>query len=377
MSHARDQARARATAAEVVASDLEYVLDRAGAELAEIAGKRLLVTGGAGFLGYYLVQAALAWNEAMEQERWISVSVLDSFARGVPDWLVGNEGLALVRHDIRDALPPALGHFEYVVHAAGIASPTYYRQHPIETMDANITGLRQLLDRAMEAAARGEPTHGFLFFSSSEIYGDPVAESIPTPETYRGNVSCTGPRACYDESKRYGETLCVNFARQHDVPVSIARPFNNYGPGLKLTDRRVIPDLVRDVLDGRDIALLSDGSASRTFCYVADAVVGYYKVLVRGRRGEPYNVGIEEPEVSMGELAERIAALARQLFGYQGSVTRSESTDAEYLVDNPLRRCPMIDKARTELGYDPTVSLDDGLERSLLWYAENRGGADA
>ena len=377
MSHARDQARARATAAEVVASDLEYVLDRARAELAEIAGKRLLVTGGAGFLGYYFVQAALAWNEAMEQERRISVTVLDSFARGVPDWLVGNEGLTLVRHDIRDALPPALGHFEYLVHAAGIASPTYYRRHPIETMDANITGLRQLLDRVVEAGARGEPTHGFLFFSSSEIYGDPVAESIPTPETYRGNVSCTGPRACYDESKRYGETLCVNFARQHDVPVSIARPFNNYGPGLKLTDRRVIPDLVRDVLDGRDIALLSDGSASRTFCYVADAVVGYYKVLVRGRRGEPYNVGIEEPEVSMGELAERIAALARQLFGYQGSVTRSESTDAEYLVDNPLRRCPMIDKARTELGYDPTVSLDDGLERSLLWYAENRGGADA
>ena len=208
-------------------------------------------------------------------------------------------------------------------------------------MDANIAGFVSSLDRAVESEASGDPIQGFLFFSSSEIYGDPTPENIPTPETYRGNVSCTGPRACYDESKRYGETLCVNFAREHGVPVAIARPFNNYGPGLKLTDRRVIPDLARDVLDGRDLTLLSDGSAKRTFCYVADAIVGYYKILVRGRPGEPYNIGTEEPEVSMAELAERITTLARQLFGYQGSVVRSESADADYLVDNPLRRRPL------------------------------------
>ena len=180
---------------------------------------------------------------------------------------------------------------------------------------------------------------GFLFFSSSEIYGDPAPDAIPTPETYRGNVSCTGPRACYDESKRYGETLCVNFARQHGVPVAIARPFNNYGPGLKITDRRVIPDLARDVLDGRDVMLLSDGSATRTFCYVADAVVGYYKVLVRGRPGEPYNIGIEAPEISMAELAETVVALARELFGYRARRVGA-SADADYLVDNPLASLP-------------------------------------
>ena len=142
-----------------------------------------------------------------------------------------------------------------------------------------------------------------LFYSSSEIYGDPTPENIPTPETYRGNVSCTGPRACYDESKRYGETLCVNFARQHGVPIKVARPFNNYGPGLKITDGRVIPDFARDILAGRDIVMLSDGSAQRTFCYVADAVAGYYKILVKGRPGEAYNVGVETPEISMAELA--------------------------------------------------------------------------
>ncbi len=344
-----------------------------------MAAKRVLVTGGAGFLGHYLVQGMLAWNEAHADAQPIDVTVVDNFVRGTPGWLetCRRDGLTLVGHDIRQPLPDDLGHFEYVVHAAGIASPTYYRKHPIETMDANITGLRLLLDRSLAATEQGLATDGFLFFSSSEIYGDPTPGNIPTPETYRGNVSCTGPRACYDESKRYGETLCVNFAQQYGLPVTIARPFNNYGPGLKITDRRVIPDLARDVLAGNDIVLLSDGSATRTFCYAADAIIGYLKVLVGGRAGEPYNIGTESPEISMSDLAERVATIARQLFGYQGTVVHRTSAEADYLVDNPSRRCPVIDKARTELGYEPTVTLDDGLRRSLVWYAENRVAAEA
>jgi UDP-glucuronate decarboxylase len=372
--------RAGATASDIVRSDLAAILDAVGPELAEIAGKKLLITGGAGFLGYYLVQAPVAWNRRAQEQDRIDVTVLDSFVRGIPDWLSQHsraDGLSVVKHDIRQPLADELGDFEYVIHAAGIASPTYYRQHPIETMDANITGLRLLLDRVVEAHARGRGTEGFLFFSSSEIYGDPPPDQIPTPETYRGNVSCTGPRACYDESKRYGETLCVNFTRQHGVPATIARPFNNYGPGLKLTDRRVIPDLVRDVLNGQDLTLFSDGSATRTFCYVTDAVSGYYKVLVNGRPGEPYNIGAEEPEISVGELAERITTLARDLFGYKGKAVHRASDEADYLVDNPSRRRPLIVKARDELGYRPAVTLDDGLERSLVWYSENRGGAEA
>jgi UDP-glucuronate decarboxylase len=339
----------------------------------------VLVTGGAGFLGYYLVQSILHRNASTDAARRIALTVFDNYARGVPAWLAaleGAPGLELVRHDVREPLPP-LGDFQFVVHAAGIASPTYYRKHPIETMDANITGLRSLLDYAVAQKEKGQPLEGFLFFSSSEIYGDPTADSIPTPETYRGNVSCTGPRACYDESKRYGETLCVNFAQQHELPIAMARPFNNYGPGLKITDRRVLPDFARDVLAGRDIVMLSDGSATRTFCYVADAVVGYYKILVRGRPGEAYNVGVEEPEISMAELGERVVALARELFGYEGKVVLGASEEADYLVDNPNRRCPVIAKARTELGYDPQVGIDEGLRRALLWYAGNSAAEDA
>jgi nucleoside-diphosphate-sugar epimerase len=362
---------------DVLGADLEYICGKLHAEFLELSGKRLLITGGAGFLGHYLVQSVLHWNRRHAASKRIALTLVDNYVRGVPDWLAQlreDPGLSLVAHDIALPLPSETGPFDYIVHAAGIASPIYYRQHPLETMDANIGGLRGLLDYSQR---QGGTVRGFLFFSSSEIYGDPPPEQIPTGEDYRGNVSCTGPRACYDESKRYGETLCVVFHRQHALPVKVARPFNNYGPGLKITDRRVIPDFARDILADRDLVLLSDGSPKRTFCYVADAIVGYYKILVRGRGGEAYNIGVEGPEISICGLAERMVAIAGRLFGYQGKVVRQRSADADYLVDNPNRRCPNIAKARKELGYDPAIPLDEGLRRSLIWYSENRKAEEA
>jgi len=368
------------TLQELVENDLTHVTTALRKEFAEIEGTNLLITGGGGFLGYYLVQSVLFWNERRAASRPIHVVVVENYRRGAPDWLLAlrrNRNLTLLEHDISRPLPPDLPDFHYIIHAAGIASPTYYRRHPIETMDTNINGLRHLLEYARSRLATTDPVKGFLYYSSSEIYGDPLPGNIPTPEDYRGNVSCTGPRACYDESKRYGETLCVNFARQYGLPVRMARPFNNYGPGLKITDGRVIPDFAGDVLSGRDIVMLSDGSPKRTFCYAADAIVGYYKVLVRGRPGEPYNIGVETPEISMLGLAERIACLARQLFNYGGKVVHGQSAEGDYLVDNPSRRCPVIAKARTELGYEPLTDIDEGLRRSLVWYSYNRNAAEA
>jgi nucleoside-diphosphate-sugar epimerase len=244
-------------------------------------------------------------------------------------------------------------------------------------MDANITGLRSLLEYARSQMENGKPLHGFLYFSSSEIYGDPDEKHIPTAETYRGNVSCTGPRACYDESKRYGETLCVVFSQKYNVPVKVARPFNNYGPGLKISDRRVLPDFARDVLAGRSIVMLSNGGPSRTFCYAADAIVGYFKVLVRGRAGEAYNIGIEEPEISIADLARLVVRTSRELFGYEGKVIPKESDEKDYLVDNPQRRCPSIEKARRELDYNPSIGLEEGVKRSLIWYSANSMAEDS
>ena len=367
------------TADDVVKSDLDFLTRQLEEEFRVLSGRRLMIAGGAGFLGYYLVQGALHWNR-LNPSAPIRLTVLDNFSRGVPDWLTAlrsDSNLRTLKHDITQPLPADLGDQDYVIHAASIASPIYYRKCPIETMDANVNGLRFLLDYALRQKQAGKPLGGILFYSSSEIYGDPTPENIPTPETYRGNVSCTGPRACYDESKRYGETLCVNFVRQHGLPVKVARPFNNYGPGLKISDRRVIPDFARDILAGRDIVMLSDGLATRTFCYVADAVAGYYKILVKGGAGEAYNIGVEVPEISMRDLAKQIVSLAGELFGYKGKVVHQESNDKDYLVDNPNRRCPVITKARSELGYNPQVTLPDGLRRSLLWYSAHREAADA
>jgi UDP-glucuronate decarboxylase len=360
--------------------DLDEVCRNLAVEFGHMAGQRLLITGGAGFLGYYLVHAVLHFNRGPGHAQPIRVTVWDSFIRGAPAWLQslkGTQHLSVEQRDLIEPLPQPMPEFEWIIHAAGIASPPFYRKHPLKTIDANINGLRNLLEHAVAQAERGRPVRGFLFYSSSEIYGDPSPDAIPTPEHYRGLVSCTGPRACYDESKRFGETLCVVFAQQHGVPTKIARPFNNYGPGLKISDKRVIPDFAREVLAGRDIVMYSDGKPTRTFCYAADAITGYYKVLVRGRTGEPYNVGIEKPEISMAELAQKITDAAADLFGYGGRVVHRANAEADYLVDNPNRRCPDIAKARAELGYEPSVSIDDGLRRTLIWYHHHPEAEDA
>ena len=366
-------------AEEVLGADLAHLHGQLQEELRLLAGHRLLITGGAGFLGYYLVQTITHWNRDAAAADRVDLTVWDNFFRGVPAWLArleGTPGLRIGRVNLIEPLPGDVEPFDWVIHAAGIASPSIYRKHPLETIDANINGLRNLLEWGRRQADGGRPLRGFLFYSSSEIYGDPAPDAIPTPETYRGNVSCTGPRACYDESKRFGETLGTIYARYHGLPVTIARPFNNYGPGLKINDGRVIPDFARCILEGRDIVMHSDGAPTRTFCYSADAVAGYYKVLVRGRPGESYNIGVEAPEVSMRELADRLGALGRELFDWAGRVVTEPSREADYLVDNPNRRCPVIAKARMELGYAPGIGLDEGLRRSLLWYDANRSAAE-
>ena len=362
------------TPEDVVREDLDYICQQLANELPDISGKRIVITGGAGFLGYYLVQTILHWND-LSSDSPATVYVYDNLSRGTPKWLADlkeNPNLKVIKHDIATPLPEDFGPFEFIIHAASIASPIYYRLHPIETMDANVNGLRNLLDWSVQQQESSSPVEGFLYFSTSEIYGDPSADNIPTDESYRGNVSCTGPRACYDESKRYGETLGVNFARIHNVPVRIVRPFNNYGPGLKITDGRALPDFARNVLADADIVLYSDGAPTRTFCYVADAVIGYMKILLRGRNGESYNIGTDDDEISILGLAELVVETATELFGYAGTVLFEKSTDADYLVDNPNRRCPIIDKARSELGYDPEIDLRNGIRRSLIWYSENQ-----
>ena len=206
-----------------------------------------------------------------------------------------------------------------------------------------------------------------LYFSTSEIYGDPPPNEIPTKETFRGFVSCTGPRACYDESKRLGETLTILFNKVHQMPIKIVRPFNNYGPGLSINDKRVIPDFFNDIFSNKNIILYSDGNSTRTFCYTEDAILGYILLLISDANADPINIGSEYPEISMLNLALKCIEISGN---NDIKVSFEKNRDIEYLSDNPNRRCPNIDKAKSILGYKPYIPLDEGLERTFQYYQE-------
>lgn len=329
-------------------------------DIKRFSGKTILLTGAGGFLGTYFTHFFLNLNDLGKLEQKCKIICLDNFSRGKPKWLDGfknRKDLIILEKNIVESNQFPL--CDFIIHAASIASPIYYRIYPIETMDANVIGLRNLLE-----FYKTNKCESFLYFSTSEIYGDPDESNIPTKETYRGNVSCTGPRACYDESKRYGETLSVNFWKQYDFPIKIARPFNNYGPGLKLTDKRVIPDFFKNILDGNDITLLSDGKATRTFCYISDAVTGYLKILLSNHNGESFNIGTESPEISMVELAEKIV----EVLNVPNKIIYSKSLDKEYLTDNPQRRCPDLSKSKKMLNYYPKIGLELGLKRIYKYY---------
>lgn len=332
---------------------------------------RVLVTGCAGFLGYMFMQFFARYARELGIAR---VTGLDSFMFGPTPWLESlarsEPRLAIrpfdVAHTDLGSIPEAQ-EADVVIHMASVASPSFYRQHPIETLDANVWGLRRLLD-----FYRGRRLRGLLFFSSSEIYGDPDPAHVPTDEEYRGNVACVGPRACYDEAKRLGETLCYLFARQFGMPIVVVRPFNNYGPGMRLGDQRLPADVIRAVYEGRDIVLHSDGSPTRTFCYVSDAVSGYLLALAHGRF-DYFNIGTAQPEVSVRQFAELCAAAGRKLSGYAGQVRIEKAADADYLTDNPTRRSPSIAKAGRLLGYRPRVGVAEGVERFLRFNIETGG----
>lgn len=330
----------------------------------------ILLTGGAGFLGFYFITFFTHYRKELDIKKIIC---LDNFQVGCPKWLqtLSDEAIVelhrfnVITDNVADI--PGAEDADYIYHMASIASPIFYRKYPIETLDANILGLRRLLD-----FYRDKPIRGLVFFSSSEIYGDPTPEYIPTPETYRGNVDCQGPRACYDEAKRFGETMCYLFHQKYGMPISIIRPFNNYGPGMRLNDARVPADFANAVRQGRDIVMYSDGSPTRTFCYISDAITGYLKALLFAPKGfEAFNIGMDRPEISIHRLAEIYIEAGKEVFGYKGQASFAVSEDQEYLHNNPNRRCPVIEKARKLLNYRPQIMVEHGVRYFLEYVKES------
>ena len=337
-------------------SDIAEIVDRLGAPARDFSGKTVLLTGGRGFLGRYFMDV-LAYLNANVLDSPCEFVALDNLitagAHGadIPDM----PHCRFVKHDVIEPFDWE-GPLDYVIHAAGIASPYYYRAYPIETLLVTTNGTRHMLDLAHRHQAR------FAFFSSSEIYGDPDPQHIPTAESYRGNVSCQGPRACYDEGKRAGETLCYIFHNKFGTATNAIRPFNVFGPGMQETDYRVLPNFASRIKGGHPLQVYGSGNQTRTFCYITDAMVGFLLTILRGVPGEVYNIGNPKPEISMADLVERI----EKVIGRSVDHTVIEYPDS-YPADEPNRRCPDIRKARLQLEYDPVVDLDEGLRRFMEW----------
>ncbi|MCC9135032.1 NAD-dependent epimerase/dehydratase family protein [Pontibacter silvestris] len=357
----------------VLQEDMENIFQNlSAAEKDKLRNSTVLITGCGGFLGYYFMHFFAAFAEELQLKKVIA---LENFLTGTKDWLddlIGSNPEVFSLHEfnvITDDVADISGAAEadVVLHLASIASPTFYRIYPIETVDANITGLRRLLDFYAEKSVKA-----FLFFSSSEIYGDPFPEFIPTKEDYRGNVATIGPRACYDEAKRFGETLCYLFAQKHKMPIGVARPFNNYGPGMNINDKRLPADFAKAIVEGRDLEIFSDGTPTRTFCYISDAITGYLKVMLHGKF-DVFNIGMDKPELSVREFAEIFNRKGNEIWGYSGQITFQEPEDKEYLTHNPNRRCPDISKAKQLLDYNPSVHVEDGIARFLEFLHINRG----
>ena len=251
-------------------------------------------------------------------------------------------------HDVTEFIHVS-GELDAVFHLASLASPVFYRDYPIKTLKVGALGTHKTLGLAKEKDAT------YLFTSTSEVYGDP--EVNPQPEDYRGNVDPYGPRSCYDESKRYGESLVRAYRDKHDLDVRVARIFNTYGPRMRLDDGRVIPNFVKQAVTGKDLTVYGDGEQTRSFCYVDDMIAGLVSLFESGV-DEPVNIGNPD-ERTINELAEVVL-----------DVTGSDSgiTHEELPPQDPQVRRPDLSKARSEVGWEPTVGLREGLRKSVPYF---------
>lgn len=324
-----------------------------------LAGKRLLITGAGGYLASYMADT-VAWlnDQVLAVPCQLFLLVRSPVREGSRlHHLRDRADVTVLYQDVRQPIMNT-DRMDFIVHAASPASPRQYLQDPLGTLDANIIGTRHLLEMA-----KNQGVESVLYFSSSEIYGNIPPTMTIIPETFFGQADTLAPRACYTEAKRVGETLCMVYHRQYGLPVNIVRPFHVYGCGQPLDDGRVVADFLRNRLSAEPIRLLSDGSGVRSFTYIADAVMGYWQVLLADAHGEAYNIGEEREIVTIRTLAETVAALETPTLDCYFEAER-----AAHLQGTPSRAVPSIEKARLRLGYQPRYTLDSGLRRTLAWY---------
>lgn len=305
---------------------------------------RILVTGGAGFLGSHLCERLLSQGN--------EVICADNYFTGNKEnikHLMGNPNFEVLRHDVTQ---PLFVEVDQIYNLACPASPVHYQHNPIKTVKTSVMGTMNMLGLAKRVGAK------ILQASTSEVYGDP--EIHPQPESYRGSVNPIGPRACYDEGKRCAETLFFEYHRQHNVDIKVIRIFNTYGPRMNPDDGRVVSNFIVQALKGNPITIYGDGKQTRSFCYVDDLITGMIRMM-NSQAGFTGPVNLGNPgEFTMLDLAEKVIALT----GSSSKIVHNPLP-----VDDPLQRKPEISLAKKELGWQPTINLDEGLKKTIGYFS--------
>ncbi len=318
-----------------------------------------IITGGAGFLLSYFLYIVEILVETYKIK--INLVIYDNFFFGFDDRLKKFKRKKYITFIDKDLSKYPIDKIDcdFFIHGASIASPTFYRKYPIETIKVNVLTLIKILDKF---SLKSKKPSSIIFMSSSEVYGNPPKKFIPTPENYVGNVSFVGPRACYDESKRIGETICVNYFKKFKLPIKIIRPFNVYGPGQNLNDKRVVPDILKGI-EKKKIVLYSDGKPKRSFCYISDQIRGILNILLKGKNGQAYNVGNDEM-ISIKNITKKFIKKSKNKTKLNFKINK----DKNYNVDNPQNRCPNLKKIMKINKWSAKIKTNEGILRTLEYY---------
>ena len=326
----------------------------------QLEKKNIIISGAFGFIGKYFLETLYNLRNIFQID--FKIYAVDNFITSNESSIdyFSNKNIYCIKHDINNTLDIGV-EFDYLICLAGIASPYYYNKYPIETLNVSINGLNNMFKLKHNENSK------LIFFSSSEIYGDPSENQIPTKESYRGNVTSVGPRSCYDESKRIGETICYIQSNKFNKNATIIRPFNVYGPGMNLKDYRIIPNITNSIVTNKILKIYDTGNQTRTYCYIVDAINGFFKAIFKDEKFAIYNIGNDVGEISVIDLVKTSEKIIGKNINY-------EITDypSDYPSDQPQRRCPDLTNAKKNLKYFPNIHLEEGLNRLFKWSQEEK-----
>lgn len=341
----------------IIEEDLKFIVD-SPLPWERLEGKNILISGANGFVPAYMVETILYLNETWFKDKAKVFALVRNKEKALNRFAFykGRTDLQFVIQDVCEEVNIE-DDIHFVIHAASQASPKYFGKDPVGTLLPNVLGTKNLLE-----LARAKKSEAFLFFSSVEVYGEIDKTTIPANEDVYGYLDPTSVRSCYAESKRMGETMCVSWHKQYGVPAKIVRLFHTFGPGLSLDDGRVFADFVSDIVNNRNIILKTEGNAIRSFCYLGDATVGFFIVLLKGKNGQAYNVGNDKGEISILNLAKMLVKVFpdKKLKVEIKKVAQQK----EYLKSRIYRHHPDFHKI-CELGWTPKHSIKAGFLRTV------------